>query len=431
MGRVLVIQMAKLGDFIQSTPFLAALRSTWPGRTVTLAGLDAAVLEAARLSPLVEETLAVGPGRPGPEGEFEAVFNLNSAPAAARLSAQVRTGRRYGPTAEGEALIFTPVQEFLMGLMAEDRRLGRFNLADVWLALIPEAGPRPLFWPPPSPPPRGPGFRVGLHLGAKNHLRRWPVENFVRLARSLSGGEFILTGSAGERALGAKFEKLLGAGLEKPRPHVLNLMGATDLSELSRVLAGLDLLVTADTGVLHLAAALGTPALALFFGPAYGPETGPYGPGHLIYQAEAPCGPCREGSCRRRQCLARPDPDLAARLARRLLAPFDQPPEEQFPPGHRVWRTGTDAFGQRLEPLGRPPLTAEEALALALTWAGQSLLRPGFQARDLSEWAAAYAPPSGRLVLAPDRFRRLGSRLSPATRKGLARGLEIIGLEIA
>jgi hypothetical protein len=266
-------------------------------------------------------------------------------------------------------------------------------------------------------------------MGAKHHLRRWPVENFVRLARALSQltDEFGRTGSAGERALGAKFIKLA----EFEKPPVLNLIGATDLAELSRVLPVPDLLVAAGTAVLHLAAALGTPTLALFFGPAYGPETGPYGPGHLIYQAEAPCGPCREGTCRQRQCLALPDPDLAGRLARQLLA--DQSLEHQLPPGHRGWRTGTDAFGQRLEPLGRPVLTAEEALALALTWAGQSVLRPGFQARpaDLAELAAFYAPPSGRLVLAEDRFRGLAARLGPAVQENLARGLDILGLEIA
>jgi hypothetical protein len=258
------------------------------------------------------------------------------------------------------------------------------------------------------------------------------VENFVRLARTLNRltGEFtpVLTGAAEERALGAKFEKL--------GPPALNLMGATDLAELSRVLAGLDLLVAADTGVLHLAAALGTPVLALFFGPAYGPETGPYGPGHLIYQAEAPCGPCREGACRRRQCLALPDPELAAQLAAALLT--DRPPAEHglsghCLSGHRVWRTGTDAFGQRLEPVGRPALTPEEALALALTWAGQAVFRPGFQARPagLLELAALYTPPVEGPAPLESRFRRLAGRLGPAVGERLRRGLEILGLEIA
>jgi ADP-heptose:LPS heptosyltransferase len=395
---------------------------------VALAAADAAALEAARLSPLVEEVLAVGPGRPGPAGEFEAVFNLNSAVAAARLAGRVRAGARFGPAlAEGDTLRFTPAQDFLMGLMAEDRRLGRFNLADVWLALAPEAGPRPLFWPPPDLARRGPGLRIGFHLGARNHLRRWPAENFVRLALALGRliGEFtpVLTGSSEERALGAKFEKL--------GPPALNLMGATDLPELSRTLAGLDVLVAADTGVLHLAAALGTPVLALFFGPAYGPETGPYGPGHLIYQAEAPCGPCREGACRRRQCLALPEPESAARLAAALLAKRD--PEIQAPPGHRVWLTGLDAFGQELRPLGRPPLTPEEALALALAWAGQEIFRPGLLARPagLAALASHYSPPVGRPALDEGRLRRLLGRLNPAAGERLRQGLTILGLEFA
>jgi ADP-heptose:LPS heptosyltransferase len=423
MARLLVIQMAKLGDFIQSTPFLAALHSSWPGRTITLAGSEEMVLEAARLSPLVGETLAIGPGRPDPEGEFEAVYHLNSALPAARLAARVRAGQRFGPLAEGDTLRFTPVQEFLLAVMAEGRRLGRFNLADVWQALAPGAGPRPLLWPPPPRAERGPGPRIGLHLGARNHLRRWPVEYFARLARALSPGEFVLTGSRGEKALGAKFEKL--------GPPALNLMGASDLSELGRVLAGQDLLVTADTGALHLAAALGTPTLALFFGPAYGPETGPYGPGHLIYQAEAPCGPCREGTCRLRQCLALPDPDMAARLAAALLQGREETPEP--PPGHRVWRTGLDAFGQRLLPLGRPPLTAAEALALALTWAGQTVLRPNFEPSwpGLAELAAGYAPPADRLAPDPKLLRRLKGRLGPALGERLTRGLEALGLKIA
>ena len=427
MARILVIQMAKLGDFIQSTPFLAALRSALPGRTITLAGLEEVVLEAARLSPLVEETLAVGPGRPEPEGDFEAVYNLNSAPAAARLAARVRAGRSFGPAFDGETWRFPPGQEFIMGMMAEDRRLSRFNLADVWLALAPEAGPRPLIWPGPSLTERGPGLRVGLHLGARHHLRRWPVEYFACLARTLSRltGEFspVLTGSGGERALGAKFAGLI--------PSALNLIGTTSLTELSRTLAGLDLLIAADTGILHLAAALKTPTLGLFFGPAYGPETGPYGPGHLIYQADAPCGPCREGACRRRQCLALPDPDRAARLAAALLS--GQPLEEPLEPGHRVWRTGTNAFGQQLRPQGRPELTAEEALALALTWAGQAVLKPGLAPgpAGLTEEAGFYAAPAGRLVLAEERCRRLRARLGPAAGARLVQAVGLLGLEIA
>jgi hypothetical protein len=151
-------------------------------------------------------------------------------------------------------------------------------------------------------------------------------------------------------------------------------MGRTNLEELAAVLAGLDLLVTADTGPMHLAAALKTPVLALFFGPAYGPETGPYGPGHLIYQAAAPCAPCRENSaCRHRQCLELPEPGLAAGAARLAMGQAAELPP--LPPGHRLWRTVRDSFGQSLEALGRPPLTDREALALIVTEAARPMFR--------------------------------------------------------
>ncbi|MDR3039004.1 MAG: glycosyltransferase family 9 protein [Candidatus Adiutrix sp.] len=433
--RILVIQMARLGDFIQSTPLLAALRRAEPGAALVLAGGDAAVLEAARLSPLVDEVACVGQGQPEPGGVFKAVFGLNSALPAARLAGRVPAARRFGPEAEGEKLKFTPAQEFLLGLMAEDRRLARFNLADVWLSLKPGAGPEPLVWPADRPAPPAAGhFKIGFHLGARHHLRRWPVENFVLLARALGDliGPFtpVLSGSAGERALGARFEKLLAGSAPAP----LNLMGATNLKELGAVMAGLDLLVTADTGVMHLAAAVKTPVLALFFGPAYGPETGPYGPGHFIYQAEAPCGPCREGAgCRRRQCLALPEPEPAARLAAAALNGLAEPLGPHPLSGHRVWRTEGDGFGQTLRPLGRPPLTADEALALALTGAGRAVLRPGYEAEPgaLTALAAAYAAPAAPLAVPAARLNRLSGRAGPGFTDRLRQNLAVLGVKIA
>ncbi|MDR0882961.1 MAG: glycosyltransferase family 9 protein, partial [Candidatus Adiutrix sp.] len=371
-GRVLVVQMAKLGDFIQSTPLLANLRHLYPGARVTLAGEQPAVLEAARLSPLVDEALALPADSGGLAGSFEAVVVLNSHPRAAAVAAGVRAQTWYGPRLAGDRLKFTPAQDFLMGLMSLNRTLGRFNLVDVWASLLPGGGAGPLVWPAGKPArPAGASLKVGFQLGGRNHHRRWPVENFAALARLLAqlGLEFspTLLGSSEERVLGLKYERL-----SQPwgGPPPVNLIGRTSLAELGRTLAGLDLLVTADTGVMHLAAAVGRPVLALFFGPAYGPETGPYGPGHLLYQALADCGPCREGAgCGRRQCLELPRPEPAAALAARLLGHTgaEGGPDFDLPPGHRVWRTGRDDFGQNLQPLNRPRLTEAEALALALT----------------------------------------------------------------
>ncbi|UQZ90081.1 hypothetical protein C4J81_13060 [Deltaproteobacteria bacterium Smac51] len=389
-ARILIIQMAKLGDFIQSTPLLANVRREYPEAEIVLACEQGSVAEAADLSPLVDEVLVVKDNGPVPSGRFEAVFVLNSHSRAASLADSVKARHHYGPRLREGRLHFTAAQNFLISLMMTGNRArGRFNLADIWASLCPGASPEPLFWPKPCAPSEllneAAGLKIGFQLGSKNHLRRWPVEYFAELAARLNGYETataVLLGSGPEKAMGARFEKL-AAG----QARVINLMGRTSLEELGAVLSGLDLLVTADTGVMHLAAAVGIPVLALFFGPAYGPETGPYGEGHLIYQALADCAPCRENDkCPRRQCLEMPLPAIAAEAARLRLGRVGDLPA--LPQGHRVWRTGSDNFGQKLETIGRPPLTNDEALALLITEAGRPLIRGGYRA-DAAQFRAA------------------------------------------
>lgn len=435
-GRILVIQMAKLGDFIQSTPLLAHLRRNRPGSEIVLAGEQGSVLEAARLSPLVDGVLALGEGEAAPADNFEAVYTLNSHPRAMALAAEVKAATRFGPRLEEGRPRYTPAQNFLMDLMRVDRRLGRCNLVDVWASLAERVEPSPLVWPEPEPAellPDGPGLKIGLQLGSKNHLRRWPVEDFVDLTVELakSGLNFapVLLGSADERALGLKFKKLSAGRAAEP----IDIMGKTDLRKLGAVVAKLDLLISADTGVMHLAAALKTPVLALFFGPAYGPETGPYGPGHIIYQALAPCGPCREAdSCRQRQCISRPKPLQAARLAENLLGlrPKDDDSAGPWPESHRGWRTESDAFGQSLRPLGRPQLSSEEFLALVLAEAGREIIRPGYRMRaeQAADLMGSYQNPE-KMNFDPDFLKKPlpnGQRLPEFSRDFQVRVLELV-----
>jgi hypothetical protein len=75
---------------------------------------------------------------------------------------------------------------------------------------------------------------------------------------------------------------------------VSNLVGKTNIPALAGVLARCEFLLTGDTGPMHLAAAVGTPTVSLFFGTAYPWETGPYGPGHVILFSDVPCAPCAD-----------------------------------------------------------------------------------------------------------------------------------------
>jgi hypothetical protein len=302
-----------------------------------------------------------------------------------------------------------------MALVA-DRRLTRLHLCDILASYAqPEGPPLPRLsyrlgsaeknrasqlLPPGRP-------RVALQLGANNDLRRWPLESFASLAKSLAGqgASLVVLGTVAERGLGQRLRQALGADLP-----LCDLMERTDLPGLAGVLAGCDLLVSADTGTLHLATALGTPCLALYMGPAQAHETGPYGAGHLVLQARDACGPCQEhnpacgGQAPCRQLIT---PAAAAQAALALLggaraaqaaAGLDLPPTVE--PLEGV----LDSFGQRYRQLIPRPLDSLTGLALALRQAGRILLRPAYQHDPqalASELAQEHLPP------APEQAREL------------------------
>jgi ADP-heptose:LPS heptosyltransferase len=78
--------------------------------------------------------------------------------------------------------------------------------------------------------------------------------------------------------------------------RAVSLAGRTSLKELAALYERVDILITTDTGPMHLAAAVGTPVVALF-GPTAPWRTGPFGEGHKILRAEMSCSPCLKRHC--------------------------------------------------------------------------------------------------------------------------------------
>ncbi len=82
----------------------------------------------------------------------------------------------------------------------------------------------------------------------------------------------------------------------------VNLAGETSLTELASLYRRSAVLVTTDTGPMHIAAAVGTTVVALF-GPTDPLRTGPFGKGHRVIRAELPCSPCLRKKCTHRECM--------------------------------------------------------------------------------------------------------------------------------
>jgi ADP-heptose:LPS heptosyltransferase len=121
------------------------------------------------------------------------------------------------------------------------------------------------------------GRVVVLNPGAGRPAKRWPVERFVELAarigREANGRALVLWGP-GEESAARAIAQAPGAVLAPP----------TDLDTLIAVMRRASLVIAADTGPLHVAAAVGTPCVGLF-GPTSAARNGPYGAGHRTLSA--------------------------------------------------------------------------------------------------------------------------------------------------
>jgi heptosyltransferase-2 len=138
----------------------------------------------------------------------------------------------------------------------------------------------------------------GLCPGAEyGPAKRWPAERFVAAARILREKiqcRWVVFGGAGDRALAETMASDIAHATGEP---TLNLAGQTSLRELAAALKVCDLVVTNDTGPMHLAAAVGAPVTAIFGSTS--PElTGPiFSSRAQVVRGHAPCAPCFRREC--------------------------------------------------------------------------------------------------------------------------------------
>ena len=137
--------------------------------------------------------------------------------------------------------------------------------------------------------PAGDASRIGLCPGAEyGPAKRWLPERFAAVANAV-GGEWALFGTAKDEEVGAQMEAELGHGC-------LNLIGKTTLEQLIEELRKCRLLLTNDTGTMHLATLLGVPVVAVF-GSTEPSLTGPLGTGNTVVRHQVECSPCFLREC--------------------------------------------------------------------------------------------------------------------------------------
>jgi ADP-heptose:LPS heptosyltransferase len=261
--RLLILRALGLGDLLTAVPALRALADAFPHHHRVLAA-PAALRPLAMLTGTVHEVADTAPLTPLAAGlaEPDLAVNLHGrGPQSTRLLLETRPRRLLAfAHADGPPSAASPVWR------PDEHEVVR------WCRLLDSAGiradPRALTLPPPpgsaraakdEPDARHRGPTV-IHPGAASRARRWPVERFaaVAAAEAAAGRTVVVTGADDECDLAADLCRR--AGLAQQANHA----GRTDLLGLAALVADAGRVICGDTGVAHLATALGTPSVVLF-----------------------------------------------------------------------------------------------------------------------------------------------------------------------
>jgi lipopolysaccharide heptosyltransferase I len=313
-GRILIIKPSAIGDIVHALPVLNLMRRRWPEAHITWM-VTAACAGMVESHPQINEVIRFD--RTGSasawrspaaavrlarfmrelrERRFDLVVDLQGLFRSGWFAGQTKAPRRVGFANAREMgwLFYTArvisswedhaVERYLC--MAEALGLGKepvefhFAVSDADRAavatMLPEAAPYAVLLP-----------------GANWETKRWPVERFAALVnpiRQRFGLQSIIAGGSADRALAAQI------------PGALDLTGKTNLHQLVALLERAALVIGADTGPTHIAAALNKP-LVTMHGPTDAVLTGPYGRNDGVIRLDIPCSPCFSRKCAHQSCL--------------------------------------------------------------------------------------------------------------------------------
>jgi heptosyltransferase-2 len=157
---------------------------------------------------------------------------------------------------------------------------------------------------------------VGINPGGDRANRRWSPDRFAAVAEAVIGqfnAVVILLGGPAEVPIASHIADRIGSG-------AINLAGKTSVDALPYIISRMDLLITNDSGPMHIAAATKTPLVALF-----GPEDprlfGPYAASNLYRVVYKPmnCRPCNKSHCALPTCLDQIMPEEVYRYCIEML----------------------------------------------------------------------------------------------------------------
>lgn len=377
--QVLILNVTRMGDLIQMGTLLARLRYEWPDVEIDVV-VDRQFESTARLLPgirtvhpydfdrLVNDCRAMSRdvvelyravkrwATPLTKAGYDRLINLTFTRRSGLLAKylQVPDIRGVVSAPDGSTSIRDPWLSYFTDLH-HYRRFNRFNLVDLYALGGSGPGPHaPLSlrvtenarrWVDGCLGGNRPADGwVAVQIGASEAIKAWRPASFgqtmAKLSRRASIG-FVLIGTQAERA--AVLESLAEYRRAGGTAAILDFVDRTPLPQLIALLARARLLLTNDTGPMHIAVAVGTPVIDLSVGHVDFRETGPYGHGHWVVQPDLECAPCGfDRVCLHHACKDRVDVDELAELVAHVLGRGELP---QLVSGVKLFQSEIDEDG--------------------------------------------------------------------------------------
>jgi len=409
-SQILVVRLSSVGDVLLATPLVRALRRAYPGARLRFL-VKPAFADLVRFNPHLDEVLLW----PGADGAKRVASGLLSSPVWA-LAVAVRAGGplwvvdlQASPRSLAFAALlraerwFTYRKDYLRRGLLVHAKVDRYpwpprSIAERYfeavapLALVPDgrglelvvgeearwralevlgareppaAGETQSHSSPFSTEGRESGW-LAVAPGARWATKRWPPESFAAAARRIAtqgGWRVAVLGSGADSVAGGTVADLLAtSGIP-----AVDLTGRLSLLESAAVLGRCRLLLANDSGLMHVAAALGVPTVALFGSTV--PQFGfaPYvGPSRVLGVSDLPCRPCTHigrAACPlgHFRCMRDLSPEQVARAALELLAGEAGPATADRGKGRSTMRGPAQAAPAREGPVSRGPATADPA----------------------------------------------------------------------
>lgn len=350
--RILLVNITRLGDMLQATPTISGMKMDNPDCKITVL-VEKQFEEVCYSLPDIDEVVSVDLGmtcrslareQDGIVDAFEYVtefvddlrsknfdycLNMSSSAYTALLLKLIGIKRNGGWTSddEGHRVISSDwARLFATSVFHQNRQFNSLNLVDVFRCSADvEKHPQSLrFNIKPEALAHAEslireanftnqGPLIAVQAGASQEKRQWETDQFVRMIRVLVdryNARVMLIGAKKELPIIEPIHAKLAS------PNVFIAAGKTNIPQLAALLKCSNVLVTGDTGPMHVSVSVGTPVVSMFLASAYGFETGPYSEGNLVLQPVIGCGPCNPNKpCLGLECHDHIDPEVVAELA--------------------------------------------------------------------------------------------------------------------